>query len=540
MTAAMMEEIVHADGRHELSPEVDAALDASVLHNADLAPVPVSKRTWTTYNYVALWIGMSHNIPTWGLAAGLVALGFAWYQAILTIMLANVIVLIPMLLNSHAGTKYGIPFPVFARASFGVYGANLAALLRAGIACGWFGIQTWIGGEAVYTVIGAIFGKDSFWLTASKFQIGLGDAQPWTLWLSFIVFWILNILIIWRGMDAVRRFENWAAPFVLVVAFFLLIWMYIKAGGFGPLVSDAGTLGWGSNFWLLFFPSLMGMIAFWSTLSLNMPDFTRFGQSQRTQAIGQTLGLPTTMTLFPLIAVLVTSATKVVYGNYIWDPVVLTGKFNEDGSIGGAIVVILALVTLGVATLSVNVAANIVSPSYDFSNAWPKRISFRTGGLITGILGILIQPWLLYHDPHVYIFTWLGFYGGATGAIAGVLIADYWLIRKTNLKLADLYRPSGVYRYVSGWNWRAVAALLIGMFVALGGAYSATNPDGTASGPFPPGGIVGFLHFQLPWGGYLYDYSWVLGLAVAFILYWAFTRLVPEREQAVEAAPQPA
>ncbi|HET9681657.1 MAG TPA: NCS1 family nucleobase:cation symporter-1 [Candidatus Limnocylindrales bacterium] len=538
MTAALMEEIVQPDGRHELKPEVDAELGASPLHNGDLAPVPVAKRTWTTYNYVALWIGMAHNIPTWQLAAGLVVIGMAWYQAILTIMLANIIVLIPMLLNSHAGTKYGIPYPVFARASFGVYGANLAALLRAGIACGWFGIQTWIGGGALWTVAGAIFGRDSWWATADKFQIGFGDAQPWTLWLSFIIFWALNMLIIVRGMEAIRRFENWAAPFVLVVAVFLLIWMTIQAGGLGPLVQDHGKLGWGGDFWLLFWPSLMGMIAFWSTLSLNMPDFTRFGKSQRTQAYGQTLGLPTTMTLFPLIAVLVTSAAIQVYPNDklsdLFNPVYLVGKFDNP------IVVILALFTLAVATLSVNVAANTVSPSYDFSNAWPKRISFRTGGIITGILGILIQPWVLLSTPEIYIFTWLGFYGGATGAIAGVLIADYWVIRKTNLKLADLYRPTGIYRYVSGWNWRAIAALAIGMFVALGGAYSATNPDGTASGPFPPGGIVGFLHVQLPWGGYLYDYSWVLGLAVSFVLYWAFARFVPEREQVAEAAAQPA
>jgi nucleobase:cation symporter-1, NCS1 family len=540
MAGVAQEQIVRPDGRVELDPAVDAALDASVLHNEDLAPVPIAKRTWTTYNYVALWIGMSHNIPTWGLAAGLVAIGMAWYQAIFTIMLANVIVLVPMLLNSHAGTKYGIPYPVFARASFGVYGANLAALLRAGIACGWFGIQTWIGGEAVWTVVGAIFGANSWWLTADKLQIGFGNAQPWTLWLSFAIFWVLQISIIYRGMDAVRRFENWAAPFVLVVAFFLLIWMWAQAGGLGDLIQDNGTLGWGSSFWLIFFPSLMGMIAFWSTLSLNMPDFTRFGRSQRSQAIGQTLGLPTTMTLFPLIAVLVTSATKTVYGEYIWDPVALVGKFNQNGSILEILVVILALVTLSVATLSVNVAANTVSPSYDFSNAWPKRISFRTGSIITGVVGILIQPWLLYQDPHVYIFTWLGFYGGATGAIAGVLIADYWLIRRTNLNLADLYRPSGIYRYVSGWNWRAVVALLVGMFVALGGAYSAPNADGTPGGPFPPGGILGFLHVQLPWGGYLYDYSWVLGLVVSFVLYWAFTRFIPEHESTPEGATQAA
>jgi NCS1 family nucleobase:cation symporter-1 len=513
MTAtAFPGEIVLPDGRHELTPEADAALGESSLHNKDLAPVPIAKRTWTTYNYVALWIGMAHNIPTWGLAAGLVALGMAWYQAILTIMIANVIVLAPMLLNSHAGTKYGIPYPVFARASFGVFGANLPALMRAGVACGWFGIQTWIGGGAIYTVMGAIFGKDSWWINADKIALGFGDPEPWTKWLSFAIFWFLNIIIIWRGMDAVRKFENWAAPFVLIVAVFLLVWMTSQAGGFGPLVEDHGTVGWGNDFWFkLFPPALMGMIAFWSTLSLNMPDFTRFGKSQRGQAIGQALGLPTTMTLFPLIAVLVTSATIKVYGEAIWDPVALVGKFDN------VLVVVLALFTLGVATLSVNVAANIVSPSYDFSNAWPKRISFRTGGIITGVIGILIQPWMLYSNPDTYIFTWLGTYGGATGAIAGVLIADYWYIRKTKLNLGDLYRADGQYRYASGWNWRAVVALAIGVVMAIGGSYG---------GPFPADGILPFLKSPFAFA----DYSWVVGLAVSFIAYAAFMRFFPDKE----------
>ncbi len=525
MTAAMREETVYPDGRHELTPETDAALAGSPLHNADLAPVPITKRNWITYNYVALWIGMAHNIPTWGLAAGLVALGMAWYQAIFTIMVANIVVLIPMLLNSHAGTKYGIPYPVFARASFGVFGANLAALLRAGIACGWFGIQTWIGGEAVYTIMGKIVG--SSWTDAAHISIGFGGyaSQPWTLWLSFLVFWSLNILIIVRGMNAIRIFENWAAPFVLIVAVFLLIWMVIQAGGLGPIVNEGGTVGWSlDKFWFgIFPPALMGMIAFWSTLSLNMPDFTRFGKSQREQAIGQALGLPTTMTVFPLIAVLVTSATVVVYGQPIWDPIALTGKFDN------VLVVVFALFTLSVATLSVNVAANTVSPSYDFSNAWPRRISFRTGGLITGVLGILIQPWNLYGDPHVYIFTWLGFYGGATGAIAGVLIADYWWIRRTNLRLADLYRPQGIYRYASGWNWRAVVALAIGIVLAVGGAYTAAGTDG----PFPTGGLIPFLK---P----LYDYSWVVGLIGGFLAYIGFTMAFPNRVAETPMVQEPA
>jgi len=500
------DELVYPDGRHELAD--GSAIRDSPIYNADLAPVAIKKRTWNTYNYMALWIGMAHNIPTYLLASGLVALGMAWYQAILTIALANFIVLVPMLLNSHAGTKYGIPYPVFARASFGVFGANVAALLRAGVACGWFGIQTWIGGGALYVLAGKLFG-DSW--TNSAMLAG----QHWTQWLSFAIFWLINIFIIFRGMDAVRRFENWAAPFVLVVALGLLVWMIGKAGGLGPIVSQGGKVGWGGNFWFVLFPpSLMGMIAFWSTLSLNMPDFTRFGKSQRAQALGQLLGLPTTMTLFPLVAVLITSATVVVYGQAIWDPVALTGQFNNT------FVVIFALFTLAVATLSVNVAANIVSPSYDFSNVLPKLISFRTGGLITGVVGVLIQPWNLLSNPNVYIFTWLGFYGGALGAIAGVLIADYWVMRNTLLKLGDLYKVDGDYRYAGGFNWRGVVSLIFGGVLAVGGAYSTPG-----NGPFPQGGIIGPLYGWLPF--HVYDYSWIVGLVAAFLAYLALSALFP-------------
>ncbi len=509
MTTATMDDIIHPDGRHELTPEAYATLDGSVLHNEDLAPVPMTRRTWTTYNYLALWVGMSINIPSWLLASGLIALGMSWTQAIMTIFLGNLIVLVPMLLISHAGTKYGLPYPVIARASFGTFGANLPALIRAGVACAWFGIQTWIGGTALFAVVGALLGTGSWWTTADKISIGIGvaAAQPWTLWLSFAVFWALNIIIILWGMEAIKRFEAWSAPFLIVVFLGLMVWMIARSGGLGPVVSEPGTLGWGGDFWAIFPISLMGMIAFWSTLSLNMPDFTRFGRSQRDQAYGQALGLPITMTLFPLVGVLTTSATVIVFGEAIWDPVALTAKLENP------IVLVLMLVTLAVATLTTNVAANVVSPSYDFSNLWPRRISFRTGGVITGILGILIMPWNLLNDPSSYIFTWLGTYGGATGAIAGVLVADYWWIRRTNLKLADLYRADGVYRYASGWNWIAVVSLLVGIFFAIGGAYS------TGGAPFPEGGIIA------PLKG-LYDYSWVVGLVVSGLLYGVLTLTV--------------
>src|SRR3954468_234393 len=284
-------QISHPDGRVELRDF--SGISESRYFNSELAPVPLEQRTWTTYNFFALWMGMAHNIPSYTLAASLIALGMDWVQAFLTITLGNLIVLIPMLLNSHAGTKYGIPFPVFARAFYGVRGANLVALLRAFIACAWFGIQTWVGGLALHVIVGKLVG--GWWVTAPEV---LG--QKWTLWLCFLGFWVVQMLIIWRGMDAIRRFENWTAPLVSVGFLILLAYVAVKAGGFGPILSEPSKLGWGSGFWAVFAPSLMAMIAFWSTLSLNMPDFTRFGGSQRKQVTGQVLGLPTTMTFIAI------------------------------------------------------------------------------------------------------------------------------------------------------------------------------------------------------------------------------------------------
>jgi NCS1 family nucleobase:cation symporter-1 len=485
------------DGRVELAPDV--LLDDPRFANGDLLPVPLEKRRWTTYNYMALWIGMSHCIPSWTLASGLVALGMDWKQAVFTIALGNLIVLVPMLLNGHAGTKYGIPFPVFARASFGIRGANLPAMMRAAVACAWFGIQTWIGGSGIFVLAGKAFGHG--WANAS--QIG---GYAWTLWLSFLLFWVLEIAIIARGMETLRRFENWAAPFVIVGAIALLVWITVKAGGFGPLLSQPSTLGWGSGFWKVFFPSLMGMIGFWSTLSLNIPDFTRFGGSQRAQLWGQALGLPTTMTLFALLSVLVTSGSQAVYGAPIWDPIELAGKMS---SIPGTL---FALLVVLVATLSTNIAANVVSPAYDLSHLLPRFVNFRTGALITGVIGIMIFPWKLYSNPSVYIFTWLGTVGGLLGTVSGILIADYWILRRTSLHVDELYRESGRYWYAGGWNWRAVVALLVGAVLAVGGSYSALDAKGVKQGPFPVHGLIPFLK---P----LADYGWAVGLASAMILY---------------------
>ena len=488
------ETIQHADGRVELRDP--GVIEHSRLYSEDLAPVPVEKRNWTTYNYAALWISMAHCIPTYMLSSGLISAGMNWWQALITILLGNTIVLIPILLNSHPGTKYGIPFPVFARAAYGTYGSNLPAIMRALVACGWFGIQAWIGGQALHTLFDAISPK---WMTLLGGPIG---GHTPTQWLCFLLFWAMNIYIIYRGMDLLRRVENWAAPFVLVMTAVLLAWAVWRAGGLGYLVTHPGKFRTWSQFRPIFIPSLTAMIGFWATLSLNMPDFTRFGRSQREQAVGQVVALPTTMTLFAAMGVIITSAAAVIYPNesmnQLWDPVLLVGHFKQ------AWIVAISMFTVVVATLAVNIAANVVSPANDFANAFPKYISFRTGGLITGILGIVMMPWRLLADPSGYIFAWLLGYSGGLGSIAGVLIADYWLVRDKKLALADLYLEKGEYRYKAGWNWRAVVATAAGCFFAWGG-------------------------LVIPVLKPLYDYAWFVGFGVAFAVHYLLMKFLPQQ-----------
>jgi NCS1 family nucleobase:cation symporter-1 len=444
------------------------------LYNEDLAPIPVERRTWGTYNYASLWVAMSVCIPTYMMASGLIAGGMSWKQAIATILLGNLIVLIPMILNAHAGTKYGIPFPVYARASFGVSGANVPAILRAIVACGWFGIQTWIGGQAIYAMLQVLWPA--------------GAGQPGIAWGCFFAFWALNMLVVWRGIATIKFLEGVGAPFMLGIGLLLLWWIAGKAGGLGPVLNTPSKFQTTREFLRFFVPSLTGMVGFWSTVALNIPDFTRYAKSQRAQMVGQALGLPTAMTLYAFIGVAVTSASAVLFGQPIWDPVVLLGRFHQP------VIASIALVALLVATLNTNVAANVVSPSNDFSNLNPRLISFRTGGLITGVIGILMMPWKLLGSFNSYIFGWLVGYSGFLGPIAGIMIADYFLIRRRDLQVAALYQRGEAYEYRGGVNYRAMVALGVGVLVAL----------------------VGLV---VPWLRWLYDYAWFVGFFAAAGVY---------------------
>jgi nucleobase:cation symporter-1, NCS1 family len=446
--------------------ELSEDLSSSPLWNDDLAPTPLSRRTWSTYHIAALWIGMSVVITTYTLASGLMQQGMAWWQAMVTILLGNTIVLIPMVLNAHAGTKYGVSFPVLCRASFGVRGANIPAMLRALVACGWFGIQTWIGGLALDTLLGAAVPA---WRT-------LGSLTPW---IAFAVFWLVQVAIIIRGLEGIKKLESWSAPLLLAGGALLLWWATARGGGLGRILSESVRLQTAHvPFWQLFPAALTANVGYWATLSLNIPDFTRYAKSQRSQMLGQAMGLPATMTAFAFIGVAVTSATIVIYGEAIWDPVALIARIGNP-----AVIIVGALIVL-IAQLTTNMAANVVSPANDFSSLSPRRISYVAGGLITAVLGIAMMPWKLYADAAAYIFTWLVGYSSLMGAIGGVLIADYWILRGRQLELAELFKPHGRYAYSNGVNNRAVVALVVAVLPVIPGFLrAATTPGGIVRDP---------------------------------------------------------
>ncbi|MDQ2918617.1 MAG: NCS1 family nucleobase:cation symporter-1 [Verrucomicrobiota bacterium] len=486
--------------------EVSIEIEHSTLYNKDLAPVPSARRTWRVGSFAALWISMSACIPTYMLASSLIGGGMNWSQAILTIFLGNMVVVIPMILNAHAGTRYGIPFPVFCRASFGTKGANVPALMRAFVACGWFGIQTWIGGAAIYKILGVFFPG----LVRSDAATFLGITFP--AFICFMLFWAINMFVVYKGIESIRFLLNIKAPLLIALGLLLLAWAYKNAGGFGPILAQPSAFDEGQpkagTFWAFFVPSLTGMIGFWATLSLNIPDFSRYARTQRDQIVGQALGLPLTMALYSFIGVAVTSATTIIYGKTIWDPVDVLTHFQNP------VVLVIAMFALCLATLATNIAANVVSPANDFAHLAPRKISFRIGGLITGIVGVLMMPWKLVADPSGYIFTWLVGYSALLGPIGGIMIADYFVLRRRRLNVDALYKHEGEYCYTKGFSIAALVALVLAILPNLPGFLVTVKLIGADSVP----------DFLVT----LYSYAWFVGFAIAFGIYLALRALSPK------------
>jgi len=479
------------------------------LANEDLLPVSPDRRTWNWWHIAALWIGMAICIPTYTLASGLVDQGWTWQAAVGAVVLGNIVVLVPIALNSYAGTRYGIPFPVLARASFGVLGANIPAILRALVACGWFGIQTWIGGWAIYKLVEVLLPGIATLPQILPAFVGLNTGE----FLCFMVFWAMNVWIVLRGMDSIKFLETWGSPFLLAVGVALFVWAAVRAGGIGPMLENptAGrpvgpTAGgvWGAG--------LTSAVAFWGTMALSIPDFSRYARSQRDQVVGQAVGLPLTMALFAFIGAAVTNATIVIFGTRISDPVALLAR------IGGPLMIILSMAGLTVATLTTNIAANIVAPANAFSNIAPHRITFKQGAMITAVIGIVMMPWRLYNDAAAYIFTWLIGYGALLGPVAGIMIADYFMLRRGTIIVNDLYRRDGIYEYSRGLNWVALGALATGVAPSLPGFIAAVR--GTPAGGF--------------FGG-IYNWAWFTGFLIAALVYLAGMRLTHPSMRVIEA-----
>ncbi len=489
------------DGMVELRGDVPSG----ALVNVDLAPTRIAERSWNTWHIASLWVGMSVCIPTYMLAASMIEAGMTWWQSLLAILVGNAIVLVPLVINAHAGTRYGIPFPVYARAAFGTVGAHVPSILRSVVACGWFGIQTWIGGLAINVLVstlwpgwGELGGGWSF--------MGYGLSH----YLSFLLFWLVNMYFVWAGTESIRKLETVAAPFLILMGVALLVWAVSRVGGFRPLFAESALLetrvdlSTGAFLLTLFVPWVTAMVGYWATLSLNIPDFTRYAKSQRDQMAGQAIGLLTTMPLFSFIGVAVTSATVILYGEAIWNPVDLIARLT--GESGNAWLAVVAMLAIVVATLSTNIAANVVAPANSFSNLVPRRISFRTGGLAAGLIGIAIFPWKLL-DMYQ---TWLITYSGLLGAVGGVIICDYVVVRRGRLGLGDLYAEDGAYSYIGGFNVCALLSLAGGIAVAL----------------------AGLLHPAL---AFLFNGAWFSAALVSFGLYYLLMR-----QTSTVPAPEPA
>jgi NCS1 family nucleobase:cation symporter-1 len=500
-------------------PPADPPVSADpALSNADLAPTTAAQRTWSVWSITALWVSMCACIPTYMLASGLIANGMNWWQAIATIFLANVIVLVPMVLNAHAGTRYGIPFPVYCRAAFGTAGANVPALVRAFVGCGWFGIQAWIGGQALFA-IGCLWHPE--WADKSL-PTFLGVTGP--QFAAYGAFWLLNLIVIVAGINSIRWLLNIKAPLLIVLGFALLGWAYSRAGGFGDMLGKPSTFGadWAAspNFWQTFALGLTGMVGFWATLSLNIPDFSRYAVSQKAQIVGQAIGLPPTMALFAFIGVAVTGATTVIFqGKTIWNPVELVQTFKDPWALG------LSMGAIALATLATNIAANVVSPANDFAHLAPRFIGFRLGGLLTGVVGTLMMPWYLLANAHVYIDTWLVGISALLGAVGGVLVCDYWLVRRAKLSVVDLYRRGGRYGYDRGVNWSALLAVALAVAVCVPGFCDQASGGGVLAADT---NVVAFVIKQL------YAYGVFVTFAVAFATYFVFMAGHPNARQPVE------
>jgi NCS1 family nucleobase:cation symporter-1 len=477
--------------------EVGEDLKKSSAYNDDLAPTKIKDRTWNRFNIAALWVGMAICVPTYTLGGVLTAyFGLSVSEALLTILIANIILLVPLTLNAYPGTKFGVPFPILLRSSFGMIGSNIPCLIRGLVACGWFGIQTMFGGLAIHLFLSAI---SDGWASLG----GVGEV------IGFFIFWALNMYVVLRGAESIKWLETLSAPLLLIVGIGLMIWAGDKVSLTEVLAipanrpEDASFIGY-------FFGGLTAMVGFWATLSLNIPDFSRYAKSQKDQVIGQIIGLPLTMFFFAALGVVLTAASTSLFGETISDPISLIGKIDSPFWVAIAMVLII------IATLSTNTAANVVSPTNDFQNIAPKYINHTRGALLTGLVGILLMGWELlkkmsWIESDVSVESmysnWLLGYSSLLGPIAGIMIVDYFVVKKQNLDLVALYTHNSIY---PAFNMTGLAAFALPVLITL-------------------------ISFSVPALSWFYSYGWFTGAFTGALVYFLLNSTQTQTSKQAEA-----
>ncbi|MGN7381617.1 NCS1 family nucleobase:cation symporter-1 [Paenibacillus sp. SAFN-117] len=471
------------------------------LVNEDLAPTPPSKRNWNWWSYSAVWMGIVHNIVAWEVAANLVKIGFSFWQSFAVVAIAYGVAFIAILLNSVPGAKFGLPFPVLIRSAFGYKGAQVPVFLRALLAIFWFGVHMYIGSKAVGAVLSVAFPG---WKSLGDYQIVGMDLNNF---IAFVICWLLHAYVINHGMERVRKFELWAGPLIMILAVGLVIWAVDAAHGIKPLVSAPATIS-GGEFWGTFFLSISALLGTVATLVLNISDLTRFSRSQKDHIIGQGIGLPLMFLIFSLMSILVASGTVIAYGEAITNPIDLLLKFDHP------FIVLLGAFSVLISTASVNVATNGVSVGYDMTNLYPAKLNFRRSCLIAIIIGALSAPWLWY-DSFDSIGEVMGAIGATMGPVTGIMLVDFYLIRRQNYNVDAFYVRDGLYAYRQGWNIRALIAMAIGVLVA-------------------------FLGLIFPSLDYLYSYNWFLGVGFGGVIYYVLMRSSiaksPDQAERIDAA----
>jgi len=465
-------------------------ISANALINHDLAPTPQEERTWKTANYVSMWMGALNNIPMYLVIGGLIVMGFSPLQVIGIVLVASSILYAALTLNGHTGSKFRIPYPVIARTSYGIRGANIPALFRGFVAIMWLGIQTFAGSTALRMAIA------SFWPSYNDLGGGLmilGIDIPGLL--SFLIFWSLHLLVLKSGMESLKKVQKWTGPIVAVVIIGMFIWALKIAGGMAPIFSLAGKYNTFGKAFFPFLAAVTGVIGYWSTLILNVPDFTRFARSQKDQIKGQLIGLPVIFTLFTFATVTIVGATSIAFHAPIDDPIKTLNHFNST------FLIALSALLLSSATVTVNVIANMVSPAYDLANLFPKYIDFKRGFYITAILALFTFPWLIMKNPDT-IFTLLNMIGGFLGPVAGVMIAHYFIIQKREINMKDIYSYQGQYTYYKGYNYRAFLATVVAAVLSLIGEFVPAMKS-------------------------VYQISWFVGVILAYLIYIALMRIHP-------------